>query len=70
MKVEVNKKKTEKELEFPCLMIDESDGHIVFFKSEGVGVSITNRDSMAFYNETWFMDTFKPFKGSITLSND
>ena len=75
MKVEVNESKTEKKIEFPCLMIHEKTGNVIIATGKtscnyiGVMVNQDELHGIGRYSETW-VDTFKPFKGSITLSND
>jgi hypothetical protein len=78
MKVEINKNKTEKEIEFPCLM--KSDDDVVLFAIgkgdrgyDGCIIKPYKKESpvsgvMKF--NYWDEKVFKPFKGSVTLSND
>lgn len=74
MKVEVKEVQEKKDIKFPCLMrstsgliilaigIKDSDlkGTVLF--------SITH--TLGFYSESWNRDSFVPFNGSVTLSND
>lgn len=73
MKVEVKENETEKELKFPCLMVrDSEDKYIVLFSKCGCGtvISKSNNHEIGDYYHTWLMSSFKPFNGTITLSND
>lgn len=66
MKVEVK----EKEVKYPCLMINEDMNIIVLFTSRDCGVSVNHPDDYLKYSEHWDTDVFKPFNGTVTLSND
>ncbi len=72
MKVEV-KEKTEKEIEYPCLMKSD-DGMTVLMTSDKVGIVIIDRLdcdwNVGYYHNDWTMSRFKLFNGSVTLSND
>ena len=70
MKIEINRE--ERDVKYPCLMEGKKGDLIVLFVSDGVGVALN--DETGNYSEDWVvndwvMDTFVPFKGSITLSN-
>lgn len=69
MKIEIIEKK--KEIAFPWIGVSQR-GCIVLFVGHGKGVTInsTNHHSHGEYIEDWLMLEFKPFTGTITLSND
>lgn len=58
---------------YPWLGIAD-DGDIVLFIKENCGVVIRNADVsdcyVGYYEEEWWMDRFKYFKGKVILSND
>jgi hypothetical protein len=64
--------KKEKE-EYPKLMVS-SIGRIVLFTSYKKGVLVDPNevltDDIGCYSNCWAMDDFKPFNGTVTLSND
>jgi hypothetical protein len=75
MKVEVKENETKKELGFPCLMKSEETGLLVLFYAyrKGVVLSLGEKETswkVGELNNEFYMANFKPFKGSITLSND
>ena len=74
MKVEINNKEQNNEIKFPCLMEAEGDYTIILATSEieggylcGVCLKGTFEGQFA---DDWLKIYFKPFNGSITLSND
>jgi hypothetical protein len=72
MKVEVKEKEKKQEIKFPCLMIS-SCGSIVLFSEQNEGTLLLDNKGVygiAYYDDSWIMDKFKPFHGQITLSND
>lgn len=73
MKVEVNnQEEKQEEIKYPYLGIAD-DGDIVLFIGENTGPllrSKTDFGTICMYSNLWNMKNFKPFKGSITLSND
>jgi hypothetical protein len=74
MKVEVKESETEKELQFPCLMINAVE-QVVLFHSYGSGTLLVdlvlkNSSEFGYHTSNWSQQDFKPFKGSIKLSND
>lgn len=76
MKITIAEAKKEEELKFPCLMVNE-DGTIVLasnFKdglfSAFILVSKTDCINAGEYHRKWDVTFFKPFHGSITLSNE
>ena len=73
MKIVVDEKNCKGEIKYPCLMKAEN-GNIVLFSCYGEGMCIRS-DNARFYDvgdyaEDWDMDCFKPFNGTIILSND
>jgi hypothetical protein len=74
MKVEINNKEQNTEIKFPCLMESE-DGKTVIvatsYKDEEniEGFALKNPHSIH-HSIYWHKKVFKPFNGSITLSND
>lgn len=72
MKVTVNKQDSNKEIEYPCLMID-NDGYIVLFTEKNIGFCLrrgNNNNGKPYYGSMWNMDTFKLFHGAVILEND
>jgi len=61
------------DIKYPCLMIS-SVGRIVMFNSYKCGVQINTVSSgnleIGDYLNCWAIEDFKPFNGSVTLSND
>jgi len=75
MKVEINEKKTQGEVKYPCLMkYNNTDiGHIILFINRTEGVVIEAKRSgwlVGDYATDLSISQFKPFNGTITLSND
>jgi hypothetical protein len=70
MKIEVNNKEQNTEIEFPCLMESKSGKvYLILTLTEGgtyKGTCLNNGN----YSSYWGIDGFKPFNGTITLSND
>lgn len=54
------------QIKYPMFMISY-DGLIVLMKDPGIGFSF---DSEFSFSNEWDMSRFKPFTGSITLSNE
>ena len=71
MKSEV-KERPAKPIKFPCLMRDRRDGAIVLFSKEGRGAVVGDgaQDKAGVIRDSWTMDYFEPFEGTITLSKD
>jgi len=67
MKVTV--KREENARKYPCLM--ESDGLIVLFLESSSGIVVSGNEyySIGTFMSSWKMDSFVPFKGSITISS-
>ena len=71
MKVEINNKEQNTEIKFPCLMSAKNGEIIVLMIEKKKGTAIAHPfESFGFYCETWLMEEFIPFNGSITLSNE
>lgn len=68
--VEAIKPKTE--LEYPCLMVG-SHGTVVLFRANKCGTAVVtggnSKRNVGEYRTDWIMDVFKPYTGSLTLSN-
>lgn len=62
---------TEKDSEFPKMMIGD-DGQVVLFSCTGIGVVVTSggEDELGEYSEYWEMDRFSDFTGSVTITNE
>ena len=75
MKIIVKDKDDDKKIKYPYIGIGEN-GLIVLFKACQRGVALVvpsnlfNIYKVGYYSERWEMSKFKPFEGSITLSND
>ena len=74
MKVTVKEKSSE--IEYPCLMVTKK-GEIVLFYAYKEGTCIAHLDTgelpdwqLGEYSDTCIMRWFKPFTGSVTLSNE
>lgn len=58
------------ELRYPFLMKSET-GEIVFFVSDKCGFQLNETETFQQgYSDDWIMSDFKPFPGTITLSNE
>ena len=66
MKIEVTKTKKESEIKYPYIGETEDNSQIVLFSEHKKGVSLRTGE----YSSSWNMCFFKPFTGTITLSND
>lgn len=72
MKVALNvKEDPSKEIKYPCLMVD-AEGAVVLFHRAGRGVVVSPCDmtKVGDYSGNWQMCYFKPFHGTVTLSNE
>jgi len=71
--VKVNEDKQEEGLDYPLLMISNHDGLIVEMTSYGNGIVVREGKKSVYERNakscTWAMDIFKPFHGTIELSN-
>jgi hypothetical protein len=71
MKIEVNNKEQNTEIEFPCLMISDDSECIVLMHKEEIGIALKHENQeIGYFSNNWDMSEFKPFKGTITLSNE
>lgn len=64
---------TNAEQKFPVLMIAKEARHIVLFFNENCGVMLNAGNyynNKLHYTESWNIEAFDKFTGSITLSND
>ena len=72
MKVEINNKEQNTEIKFPCLMISENEQTIILATREKddvlSGFALKHNKELHF-SKFWARKLFKPFNGSITLSN-
>ena len=70
--------KQEKEIIFPCLMRHVRNGSVVLFSSDKVGVVVQKGDKgscdVGHHCDYWVSaaneNTWEPFKGTVTLSNE
>jgi len=72
MKVTVKENKASTDIEYPCLMVLKTDPEkIILFEQRDVGTRLSPCDQYDFgkSNNGWDIEQFKPFTGSITLSN-
>jgi len=72
MKVEVNEIAKKEDVKYPCLKWRESSGLIVLFTAINRGFAIKPNIYWAIgeYYDGWKEEDFKPFHGTITLSNE
>jgi hypothetical protein len=72
MKAVINEKETPKEPEYPCLMIGGTSKSVILFLTPRVGTVVYSAGchDIGYYSNSWGMECFTPFTGSITLSND
>jgi ribosome-associated toxin RatA of RatAB toxin-antitoxin module len=71
MKLEVNNKEQNAEIKYPCLMISDNYECIVLMQKEETGIALKHENQeMGYFSNMWDMSEFKPFNGTITLSND
>lgn len=75
MKVEVNNTEKNEEIKFPCLIIYKGTNLIILMQEDLSGTVLSNGSSG--WRNGEYSDYFglslkeiKPFKGSVTLSND
>lgn len=64
---------TEPEIEYPCLMEAENDSDlVVLFESEKKGTVMhpSHYHHLNEIRDDWVMESFRPFNGTIELSND
>jgi len=75
MKSTINEQNTKTKSEYPCLKVIEVNGlkTVVLFEAPQSGVCVysNNRNNEFFEKSTmWSESAFKPFNGTVTLSND
>lgn len=75
MKIKIKNKNTkESKITYPCLMsYKDNDQLIVLFTDTHTGVVLRTNDinnPVGAIENDWVSQSFKPFKGKITLSND
>ena len=63
------KQKVKSDPVFPCLMRRVPTGTIVLMIEKGHGIILSGMD-IGYMSYSWVMSDFKPFKGSVLLSND
>jgi hypothetical protein len=54
-------------------MIGKTSGVIVLMVEPGVGMIVCKNDSshtVGWYSDHWYMDTFKDYTGSVTITNE
>ena len=73
MIAKVKPKKESDKIQYPCLMV--SDDVIVLFISDQRGIVVAESAScpnykIGHYSASWVMSGFKPYSGSVELSND
>jgi hypothetical protein len=59
-------------LAFPCLLVSQGSDIIVLFTEDSTGTVVSGNGAyrVGEFCKTWNMNTFKPFSGTVTLSND
>ena len=61
-------------IKYPMLMINTQCGRIVLFTNARVGTVVfqgnTGIDPVGLHRDDFDMNYYKPFEGSVTLSND
>ncbi len=58
---------------FPKLMISSQNNTIVLMVNQGSGSVVGNAiklQPLSFYSESWMMQNFTDYTGTVTLSND
>ena len=57
---------------YPCLMIRTYNGSVVLFTEHGIGTCVHagGDNILGEYSDIWDKGCFKPFNGTIALSND
>lgn len=73
MKSTVNCVDDTQEIKYPCLMEGKLTNMVVLFIAPRDGTVVYTGDSIwneGFYTNTWHMDSFTPFNGTITLENE
>jgi len=60
------------EIKYPILM-DDGRNLVVFFTKDSTGTVLSNRNGfwqLGATHSNWNMDVFKPYRGTVVLSND
>jgi hypothetical protein len=74
MRSTLSRDDAETETTYPCLMTGTRSGVVILFHAEGKGVVVHNKgtggSSEGYYSEDWYMGSFTPFDGTVTLEND
>lgn len=68
----ISQDKVESLVEFPKLMQSTINGSIVLFQRPRVGMLVSGSNDfeyVGYFCESWYMDRFIDFEGSVTLSN-
>jgi len=59
---------------YPILLKSKTDTRVVLFTSEGVGTVVAGNwngiYSVGYYFDTWNMEFFERFTGTVTLTNE
>lgn len=65
-------RENQEEIEYPCLMIGIHMNAIVLFEKEKHGMVLNQNKiyRIGHYSDVWAMEEFKPFNGTIELSNN
>ena len=59
------------DIKYPCLMKSVVSGSIMLFTKHGEGIVIkSSHNEEGEFDKDWCMDSFKLFKGSVTIEND
>jgi hypothetical protein len=76
MKSTVSEKPCESEVKYPCLMKYHKGYGIILFDKESCGTVVDDGHSsggrfnhVGYYSETWKMNDYEPFHGSVCLEN-
>jgi hypothetical protein len=72
MKIEINNKEQNTDIKFPCLMISDNENTVIIAtekKSDNLHGFALKSGFGIHFSKDWDMSVFKPFNGSITLSN-
>jgi hypothetical protein len=73
MKIEIQENESKEKVKYPCLMISDVKQIVLMTRNcEGTVIYPGEGDlyKIGEYLTGWYMQTFKPFMGRITLEND
>ena len=72
MKIEIKEAEQKEEIEYPIVMESTDSDLTIFFTVPNKGFVLIEGDNckLGDYSEGWAMDEFKPFKGTITITQD